>query len=62
MNKKENNDWIRHSYDLKNYEDLGGCYKPWQFGLGEYNTILDLYNSSNHTLTFTHFSVECSNK
>ena len=26
LNEQENNYWIRLSYDLKNYADLGGCY------------------------------------
>ena len=37
--------WIRLSYHMKNYGDLGGCYPPQPTASTD-NTLLDLQNSS----------------
>ena len=37
--------WIRLSYHMKNYGDLGGCYLPRPTASTD-NTLLDLHNSS----------------
>ena len=35
--------WIRLLYDLRNFEDLGGCYQA-----SADNTLPDIHNSSDH--------------
>ena len=42
---KQNNYWIRLSYHINNYGDLGGCYPPRRT-VSTDNTLLDLDNSS----------------
>ena len=44
LNEQENNYWIRLSYDLKNYADLGGCYqtKPIDIRSSSISRILQI--------------------
>ena len=42
---KQNNYWIRLSYHINNYGDLGGCYPPRRT-VSTVNILLDLDNSS----------------